>query len=228
MHLITYAAPVTRKMLQFNNLTYYSVPSMPSAWKAPQWLTVELGFFAGRLYFEYEEYNDLRAYLGLQEGDQRPEMEDAWSPIEAHPIEDIAAISLNDPSSPTHRPRPKTFTTKPLQFLQDWLALRRRGQDFTHTPMGHVCQDKPLSANHAFFTKFEKEEFLGHGGKGMGSGFMDHVEDKDAAEEGLDEEWGDDLIGGYGMDDEPDGEEVVGWEDENASSEDGDGPTGDE
>ena len=214
-------------MLQFNNLTYYCVHSMPSAWKAPQWLTVELGFFAGRLYFEYEEYNDLRAYLGLQDCYQGPEMEDTWSPTEARPIEDIAAISLDDPSSLTYRPRPKTFTTKPLQFLQDWLALRRRGQDFTHTPMGYVCQDKPLNANHAFFAKVEKEEVLGHGAKGMGGGFVNHAKDKDAGEEGLDDDWGDDFIGGYGMDDEPDGEEVVGWEDENAFSEDGEGPPGD-
>ena len=62
----------------------------------------------------------------------------------------------------------------------------------------------------------------------MSSGFVDHAKDKDAAEEGLDEEWGDDFIRGYGMDDGPDGEEVVGWEDENASSHDGDGPSGDE
>ena len=155
-HLITYAAPVTRKMLQFNNLTYYCVPSMPLAWEVPQWLTVELGFFAGRLYFEYEEYNDLRAYLGLQDGDQGLEMEDTWSPTEAHPTEDIAAITLNDPNSLNCRPRHKTLTTKPLQFLQDWLALRRRGQDFTHTPMGYVCQDKTTECEPCFLCEGRK------------------------------------------------------------------------
>jgi hypothetical protein len=30
-HLLTYAAPVTRKMLQFNDLKYYAVPNLPNA-----------------------------------------------------------------------------------------------------------------------------------------------------------------------------------------------------
>ena len=28
------------------------------------------------------------------------------------------------------------FLRKPLTFLQEWLAIRRKQQDFAHTPMG--------------------------------------------------------------------------------------------
>jgi hypothetical protein len=51
-HLLTYSAPVTRKMLHFNSLDYYAIPSLPKGWKAPGWLMIELGIFAGRLCFQ--------------------------------------------------------------------------------------------------------------------------------------------------------------------------------
>ena len=37
-HLITYAAPVTRAMLVFDTLTLYTVPRLPTNWRAPTWL----------------------------------------------------------------------------------------------------------------------------------------------------------------------------------------------
>ncbi|KAH7383934.1 hypothetical protein BKA66DRAFT_417580 [Pyrenochaeta sp. MPI-SDFR-AT-0127] len=43
------------------------------------------------------------------------------------------------------------FAKKPLTFLHEWLALRRKGQDFEHTPMGFVTAGKPLTKNHPFF-----------------------------------------------------------------------------
>ncbi|KAA6409640.1 MAG: hypothetical protein FRX48_06252 [Lasallia pustulata] len=66
-HLLMYAASVTRKMLQFNGLDYYAIPNLPSGWEAPMWLMIELGILAGRLYFEFKEYNSLCQYLGSQQ-----------------------------------------------------------------------------------------------------------------------------------------------------------------
>ena len=132
IHLLTYAAPVTKKMLHFNDLNYYTMPAMPTGWKAPRWLKLELGLFAGRLYFEWDEYDDLRKYLGISlDSDEKV----AESPIKS-----------------------QKFTTKPMELLQDWLAVRRRGQDFAHTPMGYVCQDKPLTADHPFFKQSEPRD----------------------------------------------------------------------
>jgi hypothetical protein len=41
--------------------------------------------------------------------------------------------------------------TKAISFLLEWLALRRKGQDIMHTPMGYVCQGRLLDSGHAFF-----------------------------------------------------------------------------
>ncbi|KAF2267772.1 hypothetical protein CC78DRAFT_591207 [Lojkania enalia] len=131
-HLIIYSTPVTRRMLQFNNLDYHATPPLPSDFQVPPWMKIELGIFAGRLYFSWDEYEELLGYL----------------------------------SSPTvgsdgscHQSSHFAFAKKPLAFLHEWLAVRRKGQDYEHTPMGYITTGKPLSADHSFFlTKNESSK----------------------------------------------------------------------
>lgn len=150
-HLLTYSAPVTRKMLHFNNLNYYAMPSLPAGWKAPTWLKLELRIFAGRLYFEYEEYENLRNYLGLRET--------AAAVLTEMVNETGTAAELDgsdggaDEAVTATIKQVASFTAKPLTFLQEWLAIRRKGQDFVHTPMGYVCQGKALTKAHPFFSE---------------------------------------------------------------------------
>jgi hypothetical protein len=112
-------------MLLFNDIQYYTVPSLPSDWTAPLWLRTELGIYSGRLYLDYSECNYLLGYLGLKT---------------------VGA------------PQKVAFTKKPLTFLQEWLAVRRKGQDFSHTPMGFICQGQKLLENHPFFQKLDNDE----------------------------------------------------------------------
>lgn len=63
VHLIAYAAPITRSMTPFNRLNYYTLPPIPSTAEFPSWLKVELGILAGRLYTDYEEWNLVSAYM---------------------------------------------------------------------------------------------------------------------------------------------------------------------
>ncbi|KAI9765661.1 MAG: hypothetical protein M1840_007218 [Geoglossum simile] len=138
-YLLVYAAPVTKKMLQFNNLMYYSLPSLPQNWKPPAWLTIELGIFAGRLYFEFAEYAALKKYLGLADMDLGGVGSVANDKVPVNAGEKAALKQI------------RSFTKKPLSFLQEWLAVRRKGQDVAHTPMGYVCQGQQLRASHPFF-----------------------------------------------------------------------------
>lgn len=69
IHLIAYAAPITRAMVSFNQLRYYSLPPIPLNVKFPAWLKVELGILAGRLYTDYEEWKLMGDYIrGSQSG----------------------------------------------------------------------------------------------------------------------------------------------------------------
>ncbi|KAF3228501.1 hypothetical protein TWF106_007534 [Orbilia oligospora] len=123
VHLLTYAAPITRKMVQFDTLKFLSIPPLPEGWKPPAKLSVELGIIAGRLYFAFEHSPDLKDYLDLTNESLE---------------ESIMAEAV-------------VFTRKPLSFLQEWLTLKRKGQDFLHTPMGYLCQSKALLKSHPFF-----------------------------------------------------------------------------
>ncbi|KAK3984329.1 hypothetical protein QBC44DRAFT_388524 [Cladorrhinum sp. PSN332] len=173
VHLITYASPVTRSMLMFNNLTFFGMPALPKDWAAPQWLKIELGLLAGRLYFEWDEYEALCKFLGFDQDAAMESMEmeeedhiDLGVEVNQHDQVDGPASDGSDQAKggdKSHKSKQgvTSFCPRPLVFVHEWLAVRRHGQDFIHTPMGFLTQGKPLHANHPFFG--------GGGGDGGGS-----------------------------------------------------------
>ena len=59
---MTYAAP---RMLHFNQLLYYVIPTLPLDYAAPNWLSIEPGIFASRLYMNFSECAGVKRYLRL-------------------------------------------------------------------------------------------------------------------------------------------------------------------
>lgn len=128
VHLMTYAAPVTKLTLRnFNSLTYYNIPALPDDYQFPNWFTVELGIFAGRLYVSHEDCALIARYLHISE-----EVEDQ---VDGSTDEDEA------------------FARNPVTFMSEWLALRRQS-DIQQTPMGYILKGRmeALHPEHAFFT----------------------------------------------------------------------------
>lgn len=211
VHLLTYAAPVTPRMLQFNNLNYYAIPSLPAGWSAPVWLRVQLGLFAGRLYFPYEELHYLRTFLGLE--DQPGALANGVSlPTADDDVLDGPSTSSNEQqqhSGDEHKAMvddrkaklirsAKLRVTKMLTFLHAWLSTRAKGQDFTHTAMGYVCARKLLTEDHASFRNPDEQNTTRRkvfyfsagetsGGHGVGEAGVDDDEVSDFGEEDLDE-----------------------------------------
>ena len=178
IHLITYASPVTRKMREFNRLEFFSTPQLPRNWKAPQWLKIGLGLLAGRLHFEWEEYEALCEAFAVHEN-SIPMMDGA---------EDNDEPDVEDQGENAETRMAKGFSTRPLLFLQEWLALRRQGQDFSHTPMGFLTQDKPLHAEHPLFSEAKAVPLVGGAnGSLAGPGLRNGIN-------------GDEAGGGNGMD----------------------------
>ncbi|KAF7944017.1 hypothetical protein EAE96_010427 [Botrytis aclada] len=166
VHLIAYAAPITKNMLLFDELSYYTLPSMPVGYKVPNWLSIELGIFAGRLYFSFPEYTHLMRYLQL-------------------------ADKTNLEASYTNT---GIFTTNPVNFLLDWLTLRRKGQDIIHTPMGYICQGRLLHNDHPFFLNRGTVAKMGTSSspESRSSGAVIKVDDEYSD---LEDEWNYDLEG---------------------------------
>ncbi|TGJ78854.1 hypothetical protein E0Z10_g9910 [Xylaria hypoxylon] len=62
-HLIAYAAPVTKAMLHFNSLDFYSFPQLPKGNTFPERIKIELGILAGRLYVDQSEWKPVVKYV---------------------------------------------------------------------------------------------------------------------------------------------------------------------
>ena len=146
-HLIVYAAPVTRKMLQFDDFNYLSVPDLPSDWTAPRWLRRDVGIFAGKLYFRFDDYHDLCQFLGV-----RPKIAGSSHGLPNASLDGASmdGARVDGPGDAEERGK---LGDRPLEFLQQWIGVRRKGQDFAHTPMGFVVQSKELNPSHPFFAE---------------------------------------------------------------------------
>lgn len=137
-YLITYAAPVTRAMLPFDTLRLYTVPRLPTDWRAPTWLVRDLGIFAGRLYFDFDDQSHaVYQALGLpppasKTEDLRVELTemDLWHKL---PFGDGQQVTTQEP-----------FSKNPLLFMQEWLAIRRKGQDFSQSMIGDLIRGRRL------------------------------------------------------------------------------------
>ncbi len=149
VHLISYAAATTRKMLYFDALDFCAVPSLPTDWAAPREIVRDLGLFAGRLYFRFEEYASLCAYLDVP----------AWPSHEQEAESVSTAMDIDNPESDDPEPAsrmPTPFSMNAVALMLAWISIRRKGVDFSQTPMGYICQSKKLTANHVFFTAVDE------------------------------------------------------------------------
>jgi len=154
VHLITYAAPVTKNMVHFNGLSYYVLPPLQVGYTAPDWFSIELGLFASRLYINFAECAPLTKYLQLtnRTGTEAPDRDD----------EHVS-----------------TFAKNPIDFLLEWLTLCRKGQDIMRTPMGYLCQGRPLHESHPFFVmrSADAKEVVAPSVGGKTGGNVDETQD---------------------------------------------------
>jgi hypothetical protein len=151
VHLLLYAAPVTRRTLHFNNLDYCAVPALPRNFKAPTWLKVELGIIAGRLYFEYEEYEAIKTFMGVTDDDENTLGHGSESDEVDLPTSASEGSEVLVPGKRVKTNRDVLFTSRPVTFMNEYLTALRKECDITATPMAYVLSGKPLTANHSFF-----------------------------------------------------------------------------
>ena len=126
VHLILYSAPVTRKMLAFDDLNYFAIPALPFDWRAPPDIRRDLRIFAGATFFKFQDYEYLCKFLGVQ-------------------------TTFGGTAQTNDRTAKGSLTEKPLRFLQQWLAVRRHGHEFSQSPMGYLVEGKEITADLPFF-----------------------------------------------------------------------------
>ncbi|KAH8425541.1 DUF3638 and DUF3645 domain-containing protein [Aspergillus melleus] len=167
-HLLVYAAPSAKSMLHFNSLDFYAYPTLPKGHTFPTSLKIELGLLSGRLFFSYDEYVEILDYLG----------------------QDSAHHSGLERESPTQgamqRETSTTRDDKFLAFLQEWLSVTRKGREYSHTPMGYVCQSRGLKSDHPAFSQRTAVEMDNSTPKSW-SLKLDSVKVEDDSEDGNDD-----------------------------------------
>jgi hypothetical protein len=170
--LLTYAAPVTKSMWLFNTLTYFTMPTREKPPTFPQWLSIEIGILAGRLYFDYSEYASLLAWLGIDR--------------ETKSSRDLP----NGPSRETVPVARGLFVDQPLKFLLEWLTYRRQTLDIMHTPMGYVCQRRNLDSEHSFFNSATASRDVDEAPPGTQGGIVARSTEGPTGGSDDDSEWG--------------------------------------
>lgn len=139
-HLITYAPPITRQMMHFSEMQFYTVPTLKQP--VPTQVIIEIGLLAGRLYFEYDDYADIMAYMGM-----RVPSSGVSDTVKAHFLASSKKLGWQG----------RAFCKDVTGFLGEWLAATRTGQDSGQTPMGYVSQGRPLRSDHPFFARVMNE-----------------------------------------------------------------------
>jgi hypothetical protein len=162
IYLHTFAPRVNKAMVSFSDLQFYT-PNARSNDVAFNLANARpLGLFAGSLYLDSKaEYEALRGNLGV---------------IPRHRHSESVPVQSDGFVEPATRkkigwPGACHFTTSPLPFLKEVIALRRNGQGFGHTHMGHLLGGRELRAD-AFddLKQEESDEVNGHGQNGRITG----------------------------------------------------------
>ncbi|KAM0185118.1 hypothetical protein ACHAPI_012283 [Fusarium lateritium] len=142
--LLTYITPVTRSLLEVNNLTYYPVPTPKKEPIIPSWLSIEIGLMAGRLYLPYDQYIQLRSCLEVNERAEPLTVTDDVHRNWKYILPNFGIMNAESLA----------------KFLTEWLAYRSRSSDIMHTPMGYLIQNRDLPENHPFFTSNPKSRAI--------------------------------------------------------------------
>lgn len=150
-------------MMHFNDLKYYTMPTMPPGDEFPPRLLIELGLFAGRLYVSFDEYAAVSEYLQVPNRAEADEERDS----------DTACCQ---------------FALSPIAFLQEWLALRRQVQDIMQTPMGYILQGRTLSKDHPFFST-EGPDATAMAAVQIATSSSNDVSHDDDSNDGDDDDW---------------------------------------
>jgi hypothetical protein len=147
VRLHTFAPRINKAMVSFGDLQFYVPNASPSDVTLPLSTARTLNLFAGSLYLDSEvEYKSLRANLGV---------------ISRCGHSGSVPVQSDGFVEPEHRRKLKWpychFTKSPIPFFKEVFALRKNGQGFGHTHMGHLLGGKELRAD-AFDDLKEEEE----------------------------------------------------------------------
>ncbi|QRW06904.1 kinase-like protein [Ceratobasidium sp. AG-Ba] len=147
VRLHVFAPRVIQSMLSFSDLQFYSPASSSSFKPSPPdlLLQLQLGLFAGQLYFEdYISYRALTGFLGIFIGsDHTRESEDIQ-------VQSDGFVGKADRQKLSVHVRDYfecEFTNSPISALKDLIGHRRKGMEYLRTHLGQMLHARQLTPN---------------------------------------------------------------------------------
>ncbi|KAF8326299.1 uncharacterized protein EI90DRAFT_3070255 [Cantharellus anzutake] len=129
VRLHVYSPRTSQPMRSFDDLKFYTIPSLPTTWTYTERLTVsQLNIFSGQMYINnFETYLELCNFLGVNTShDGRNEVE-TQSDGFVLPRKRTREMSLVCP-----------FDISPLPFIRKLTSLRRNGTSYASTHLGRI------------------------------------------------------------------------------------------
>lgn len=146
LRLHVYAPRVTKSMVSFSNLNFFSIPSqsnLPLSRTLNQSIhLVQLDIFAGQLYFsDYWDYRVLCSLLGL------------FSGLTEYDEQEALRVESDGFVRPEHRKRlfqfqtryGSKFTKSPVPMLKELIGRRRKGMKYLLTHVGQILNAQILT-----------------------------------------------------------------------------------
>ncbi|KAF8326322.1 uncharacterized protein EI90DRAFT_2975813 [Cantharellus anzutake] len=129
VRLHVYSPRTSQPMKSFDDLKFYTIPSLPTTWTYLGRLTVsQLNIFSGQLYInDFETYLELCNFLGINTShDGRNEVETQIDGF-VLPKKRTGEMNLACP-----------FDISPLPFIRKLTSLRRKGTSYASTHLGRI------------------------------------------------------------------------------------------
>ncbi|KAF8326320.1 uncharacterized protein EI90DRAFT_3156603 [Cantharellus anzutake] len=126
--LRVYSPRTSQPMKSFDDLEFYTIPSLPTMRMHPERLTIsQLGVFSGQLYLkDFETYLELCNFLGVNTS------HDGSNEVETQSDGFIL------PKNRTEMRLVCPFDNSPLPFIHRLTSLRRKGIPYTSTHLGRI------------------------------------------------------------------------------------------
>ena len=137
--LHVYSPRLSVSVRTLEDLSFCAVPAVPKSWPIPA-IVKQLNLFAGQLYIRtYEEYESLCGFLGLCSQPPNDQMEVACDGF-ITPLNRSQSNVITGPTCP--------FMNSPVAFLKKFIALRRKGQNFSASHFGRILNGELISREH--------------------------------------------------------------------------------
>jgi len=135
VNMYAYAPRTTKTMASFDRFDVYRVPSSGTKIAPSKDCMTSLRLFAGQLYYNsFDEYQRFCALLGIWDGER----------VLKDESREVASDGFVSPACRAANGWQAAFDSSPVQIVKEFISMRRKGIEWSHTHVGRVLNGSIL------------------------------------------------------------------------------------